>query len=111
VLDGIKTFKVQSNSSSNERGGIMAKKKAKVVKAVRGLEVEVKLVKFPKEEDKVRGNQLAILEVLKEHGPKMAAAELIKKLKTPTKNKNGQLAVWTFNRPILIDKGFITVSA
>jgi hypothetical protein len=73
--------------------------------------VKVKLLKFPAEADKIRGNQLAVLETLKENGKNMTVAELVSKLRTPTKNKNGQLAVWKHNRPILEAKGFISVAA
>jgi hypothetical protein len=71
-------------------------------------QVTVTLKKMP-EEGALRGYGLALLETLKANGKKMTAADLVKKLKTDTKNKNGQLAVYTFHKPKLESAGYIEV--
>jgi hypothetical protein len=71
-------------------------------------QVTITLKKMP-EEGALRGYGLAVLETLKANGKKMTAADLVKKLETDTKNKNGQLAVYTFHKPKLESAGYIEV--
>lgn len=69
----------------------------------------VKLLKMPPEGE-IRGYALNILETLKENGKEMNSNDLVKKLKTDTANKNGQMAVWTFHRAKLEKAGYIRLT-
>ena len=66
----------------------------------------VRLVRMP-EEGTLRGYALELLETLKKNGRVMTSTELVKRLKTDTANKNGQMAVWTFHRNKLTKAGYI----
>lgn len=72
------------------------------------LEAEVKLLKMP-EEGKVKGYALSVLTALKENGKKLSVADLIKKMKSGTSNKGGEMAVYTFHRANLVKGGYIAV--
>ena len=88
--------------------------KGKATGAKRGprvnLEAIVKLNKYP-EEGVVKGYALSILDTLKDNGKKLTVAELVKKMKSGTTNKGGEMAVYTFHRAKLEKGGFITVDA
>jgi hypothetical protein len=128
VLDGVKDFALLTDSTSVKQkrspktaaqieeeamakaAKKVAKKAEKAAKKVAATNATVKLVKMPAE-GVIKGYALAILETLKANGKKLTAVDLVKKLKTDTKNANGQQAVWDFHRKKLVDGGFIELTA
>jgi hypothetical protein len=83
----------------------MKKRSAKKV-ATKAVDVTIKLAKTPKEGE-LKGQALAITNILKRKP--MAKAALIEAIgkKIPSKNKLGAADLWHMNRPKLIERGYV----
>lgn len=68
----------------------------------------IKLAKAPKDGE-LKGQALAIVEILKENGKKLPKVELIAAIgkKIPSKNVLGASDIWAMNRKKLIEGGFV----